>query len=140
MILWLKAIHIISFVAWFAGLFYMFRIFVYHSENKQSSEVTCLLKIMARRLYLYITMPAMIATMTFGIAMLVVQPSYLSFAWLQMKLVCVSGLLAYHFYIGYVRRRFLHDDVYLNSKQCRLRNEIPTIFLIAIVLLDVLRP
>ncbi len=139
-LLWLKALHLIAVVAMFAGLFYMFRLFVYHAENVGKPEVTDVLKSMALRLYRVITTPALIATFVFGLGMIALQPAYLSLGWFQAKLVLVLGLAGYHGYVGRVRRRFAADDVYLTSRQCRLRNEIPTLFLIAIVLLAVLRP
>jgi putative membrane protein len=140
MYLWLKALHIISLVAWFAGLFYMFRLFVYHTENKDSAEVTTLLKTMARRLYFFITMPAMVGTLGFGILLIFENPDLLKMKWLHWKFLLLLGLFHYHFYIGKVLRRFAKDDVYLTSKQCRIRNEVPTFFLITIVLLAILKP
>ena len=139
-LLWLKALHLIAVVAWFAGLFYMFRLFVYHAENAAKPEVTDVLKTMAGRLYRVITTPALIASFVFGLGMVALQPGYLSLGWFQAKLGLVLGLAGYHGYVGRVRRRFAADDVYLTSRQCRIRNEVPTLFLIAIVLLAVLRP
>ncbi len=140
MILWLKALHLIAVVAWFAGLFYMFRLFVYHAENADKPEVAEVLKGMAYRLYRVITTPAMIASFVFGLGMIALHPPYLALGWFQAKLVLLLALGGYHGYIGKVRRRFAADDIYLTSRQCRLRNEIPTLFLIAIVLLAVLKP
>ncbi len=140
MILWLKALHLIAVVAWFAGLFYMFRLLVYHAENADKPDVADVLKLMAHRLYRGITTPALIGTFVFGLAMVALNPAYLEAGWFLAKLVLVFGLAGYHGYVGRVRRRFAADDVYLTSRQCRIRNEIPTLFLIAIVLLAVLRP
>ena len=137
---WLKALHLIAMVAWFAGLFYMFRLYVYHAENKENPDITGLLKIMERRLYRYITVPAMFTTWVFGLAMLVVNPGYFNFGWIHAKLTLLAGLTYYTYYIGMVLKKFAVDNVYLSSKQCRIRNEIPTIFLITIILLAVLRP
>ena len=103
LVLWLKALHLIAMVAWFAGMFYMFRLFVYHVENRDHPEVTALLKIMAARLYRYITTPAMIATFVFGIAMLVANPGYLKLGWVHLKLVLVLGLAGYHGFVGATR-------------------------------------
>jgi putative membrane protein len=138
--LWLKALHLIAVVAWFAGLFYMFRLLVYHAENRDKPEVAAVLKHMASRLYSVIATPAMLASFAFGLAMLTWTPAYLTLAWVHLKLVLLVGLLGYHLYVGHVMRRFAADDVYLTSRQCRVRNEIPTLFLVAIVLLAVLRP
>ena len=140
MILWLKAFHLIFMVAWFAGMFYIFRLFVYHAENRNNPDITALMKVMAGRLYRVIMTPAMIATWVFGIGMLVANPSVLKAPWLWLKLVLVLGFSAYHGYVGTVRRRFEADDVFLSPRECRIRNEIPTLFLIAIILLAVLRP
>ncbi len=118
----------------------MFRLFVYHAENADKPEVAEVLKGMAYRLYRVITTPAMIASFVFGLGMIALHPPYLSLGWFQAKLVLVLGLAGYHGYIGKVRRRFAADDIYLTSRQCRLRNEIPALFLIAIVLLAVLKP
>ena len=140
MALWLKALHLVAAFAWFAGLFYMFRLFVYHAENRARPEVAAVLKTMASRLYRIIATPAMLASFAFGLGMLTWSPAYLAAGWLRVKLVLLLGLLGYHLYVGRVLRRFAADDVYLTSRQCRVRNEIPTLFLVAIVLLAVLRP
>ena len=140
MILWLKALHLIFAIAWFAGLFYMFRLFVYHAENRDRAEVAEVLVVMASRLYRVITTPAAVASVVFGVGMLVWTPAYLDAGWFRAKLVLLAGLVAYHLYIGHVRRRFAAGDVYLTSRQCKIRNEIPTLFLIGIVILAVIRP
>ncbi len=138
--LWLKAFHLIFAVAWFAGLFYMFRLLVYQVENQDRPEVLAVLRTMAERLYRIITTPAMLLTLTFGVAMLAANPGYLSQAWVLAKLVLLAGLVTYSLYVARVRRRFAAGDFYLSSRQCRIRNEIPTLFLVGIVLLAVLRP
>jgi len=139
-VLWLKALHLIAMVAWFAGLFYMFRLFVNRVEQRDQPEVSAVLQGMAERLYRIITTPAMIATLVVGLSMLVLNPGYLTLTWIQIKLVLVAGLVGYHVYVGQVLRRFAAGDLYLTSRQCRIRNEIPTPFLVAIILLAVLRP
>jgi len=137
---WLKALHLISMVAWFAGLFYMFRLFVYHAERQHQPDAAELMKYAAARLYRIIATPAMFATWAFGLSMLIVTPAFLAQGWLQIKLALLLGLTGYHIYVGRVRARFAADDLYLTSKQCRLRNEIPTLLLALIVFLAVLRP
>jgi len=139
-VLWLKAFHLVAMVAWFAGLFYMFRLFVNRVDHRGQPQVEAALQGMAERLYRIITTPAMVATLVFGLAMLVVNPAYLRLGWVHAKLLLVAGLVGYHVYVGRVLRRFAAGDLYLDSRQCRLRNEIPTPFLVAIVLLAVLRP
>ncbi len=140
LVLWVKALHLIAMVAWFAGVFYMFRLLVYQAENKESPEVNAVLAVMAYRLYHVITAPAMIATLLFGVALLVANPDYLTHVWLWVKLVFVVALIGWTLYIGRVRKRFEAGDVYLTPRQCRMRNEVPLIFLVAIILLAVLRP
>jgi putative membrane protein len=139
-LLWFKALHLISMVAWFAGLFYLFRLFVYHAENREQAVVVALLKTMAYRLYFYITWPAMVGTLFFGFGLLAINPGYLQFGWMRAKLALVLCLVIYHFFCGGVRRRFQHDQVFLSSRACRLLNEVPTPLLIGIILLAVLRP
>ena len=138
--LWLKALHLIAMVAWFAAVFYMFRIFVYHTENRDEPAVVAVLETQAAKLYRIIGTPAMLATWVFGLAMLVTTPAYLRAPWLHAKLLRVAGLTGYWIYVGRVKDRFAAGDVYLSSRQCRIRNEVPTLFLIGIVLLAVLRP
>lgn len=140
MLLWIKALHLISMVAWFAGLFYMFRLLVYQVENRERDEVVAVLRVMSERLLRVITTPAMLATLIFGLGLLVLNPAYLTLPWIHVKLTLVAGLVGYHMYVARVRRRFELGDFYLTPAQCRVRNEIPTLFLIAIVLLAVLRP
>ena len=136
----MKALHLIAMVAWFAGVFYMFRLLVYQSENKDSPEVNRTLVVMAHRLYHAITVPAMLATLFFGVSLLLVNPDYLMHVWLWAKLLFVAALIGWTLYIGRVRKRFEAGDVYLTPRQCRVRNEVPLIFLVATVLLAVLRP
>jgi putative membrane protein len=140
LIVWQKALHLISVIVWFAGLFYMFRLFAYHTENADKPEVVEVLKTMENRLYRAIITPSLIATFFLGLWMIADNPGYLSKGWFRVKLVLVFGLAGYHGYMGRVRRRYSADDVYLTSAQCRIRKEIPTLFLIAIVLVAVLRP
>ena len=140
MLLWLKAGHLISMVAWFGGLFYMGRILVYHAENVGRTDMTDLLKLMARRCQRGISTPAMLGTLGFGLSMLALNPAYLGAGWLRLKLGFVVALVLYHLYMGRVRERFARDDVFLTSTQCRVRNELPLLALIPVVLLAVLRP
>ena len=102
---WFKALHIIAFVAWFAGLFYMFRLYVYHAENKDDKSITDLLKVMERRLYKIITVPAMVVTWIFGLSMLMLNPAYFNFGWVHTKLALLVGLSIYTLYIGSVLKK-----------------------------------
>ncbi|MCH2533368.1 MAG: protoporphyrinogen oxidase HemJ [Bdellovibrionales bacterium] len=138
--LWFKAFHLIGMVTWFAGLFYMFRLFVYHAENKDNKDITDLLKVMEMRLYKYITMPSMYFTVINGSILLYIQDHWLWSGWMHVKLVLIVALIVYTAYINRVRLKFKEDNVYLNSKQCRIRNEWPTPLLIIIILLAVFKP
>jgi putative membrane protein len=143
MYLWLKALHLISMVAWIGGLFYLFRLFAYQADNRDNPDVAAALKLLAERLYRTITTPGMIATWLFGLAMLASAPASLGLwtqPWLIAKLILVLGLSGYHGYAGRARRRFGADDVFLTSHQCRVRSGILTLLLVAVVLLAVLRP
>lgn len=140
MYLLFKALHLIAMVTWFAGLFYMFRLFVYWVENKENDKAAQILKTMSHKLYFYITFPSMVATVVFGLLLLSTVPGLLFATWMQIKLAFLTGLIAYHFYIGYALARFKRGDFYLTSKQCRFINEAPAVFLIVIVLLAVIKP
>jgi len=139
-----KALHIVGFVAWFAGLFYLVRIFVYHSEAKEKPEVEkdILVKqytIMEGRVYKIIATPAMIFTIFCGVGMLVTNPVYLTLGWMQIKLVFLGTLIAYHFYCKKIVDELAKGTNVNTSFQFRLLNEVPTLILIAIVLLAVFR-
>lgn len=129
-----KALHLVFMVAWFAGLFYMFRLFVYHVENQEKPEVVEVLTTMARKLYKIITVPAMVVTFVFGFAMVALNPGLFSQGWFHVKLLLVLLLAGYTGYIGKTRKRFARGDLFLTSKQCRLINEIPTFFLLVTIL------
>ncbi len=138
-----KALHIVGFVSWFAGLFYLARIFVYHVEanDRETTERNVLqaqYKIMAARLYRIITNPAMMITWTFGIAMLLMNPEYLKGGWMHIKLTLVVLLTGYHHYCKRIIKRLEGGNLEMNPFQLRLFNEIPSLFLLAIVLLAVL--
>lgn len=134
-----KSLHLIAMVTWFAGLFYMFRLFVYHVENKDKKDAVDVFKVMEHKLFFYITTPGMAATWLFG-SMLLMSASYNMtqnwFAWKFFMLICLTS---YHVYIGYTLKRFKKDDIFLTSKQCRILNEVPTIFLIGIICVAVYR-
>lgn len=138
-----KALHVVGFVSWFAGLFYLARIFVYHVEanDREMAERDVLQKqynIMAARLYRIITNPAMMITWTFGIAMLFMNPEYLKGGWMHVKLTLVVLLTGYHHYCKRIIKKIEEGTLEMNPFQLRLFNEIPSLFLLAIVLLAVL--
>jgi len=138
---WLRALHIIAVVTWFAGLFYIFRLYVYHVENAADAAVTKLLAVMERRLYRGICMPAMVLTVAFGLALWSSSWSgYLATGWFRIKLVGLVFLFGYHGYAGKVRRELAAGTCRLTSRQCRLINEVPTVLLLLIVIMAVVKP
>jgi putative membrane protein len=136
--LWIKSLHIIFMVAWYAGLFYLPRLFVYHAMTKDSVSLERF-KIMERRLYFGIMMPGMVLTAVFGVWLWL---GYgFSGAWLEAKLVLVLILLALHFYLGKLMSDFKHDRNKHGHVFYRWLNEIPALpLLIFIVILAVVKP
>lgn len=142
MYLYLKAFHLAFMVCWFAGLFYMFRLFVYHVESNEL-VVREQLKIMERRLYKFVT-PFMFLTIIFGLWIAYIfTDSFNNFGahrWLHIKIILVSLLVGYHYYCGFILKQLKEDRCKLNSRQCRLINEIPVLFLFSIIFLASLKP
>lgn len=138
---WLRALHIIAVVTWFAGLFYIFRLYVYDVENADDPKVLSVLRTMQRRLYRGICWPAMIITTTFGVWLWSTSWSgYLATGWFRVKLVALVFLFGYHFYAGKVRLDLAAGRCRLTSRQCRLLNEVPTVLLLLIVIMAVVKP
>lgn len=137
--LWIKALHIIAMVCWFAGLFYLPRLFVYHtmSEDEASRER---FSVMERKLYRGIMTPAMIATLVFGIALLVLVPGWMSQGWMHAKLTLVVLLVGYHHVCGAMYKRLAHGENTRSHVFYRWFNEAPVLLLIAIVILVVVKP
>ena len=136
-----KSLHLIAVISWMAGLLYLPRIFVYHSENSSNVEICKVFKIMERKLYFYIMYPAMLLSWIFGLALIhSVGTELLSALWMQVKFFLVIILTAYHFYLGSCLRAFSIDMNRLSSRYFRVINEIPTILLIFIVFFAILKP
>ncbi|GAB3470209.1 protoporphyrinogen oxidase HemJ [Azotobacter salinestris] len=138
--LWLKALHIIAVVCWFAGLFYLPRLFVYHamSEDLTSRERFC---VMERKLYRGIMNPSLIATLLLGIGLIALNPGYyFSQGWMHAKLTAVLLLIGYHHVCGLQLKRFANGETPHGHVFFRWFNEIPVVFLLAIVILVVVRP
>ncbi|NJK61760.1 MAG: protoporphyrinogen oxidase HemJ [Synechococcaceae cyanobacterium SM2_3_1] len=141
---WLKSFHLIGMVVWFAGLFYLVRLYVYHVEATEKPEpaqsiLTEQYQVMETRLYRLITTPGMIVTLVMAAGMLGVQPSLLREGWLHIKLLLVGGLVGYHFYCGWLMKQFSLAEYRLNSQQLRTLNEVPTLILVAVVCLAVFK-
>jgi len=135
-----KAFHVIAMVAWFAGLFYLPRLFVYHADTKDLISIERF-KIMERRLYYGISWPAAIFTLVLGLNLVLYNKNYyLHAAWFHAKLSLVILLCGYHLLCGHYVKAFANDKNIKTSKFYRFFNEIPTIFLILIVLAVEIKP
>ncbi len=136
--LWLKAFHIIFVVTWFAGLFYLPRLFIYHVEATDSPSLERF-KVMERRLFAIMTIGATLAA-TFGISMLIVAPVMLTLGWMHAKLTLVALLVGYHLWCYRLMRALAANANRHSSRWYRIFNEVPALLLISIVLLAVLKP
>jgi putative membrane protein len=141
---WFKALHLIGIVVWFAGLFYLVRLFVYHAEaNEQPEPAQTILKkqyeLMEKRLYNIITTPGMAVTVAMALGLIYTEPGILKSGWLHIKLSFVALLLIYHFYCGRIMRQLAKGECQWTGQQFRALNEAPTILLVVIVLLAVFK-
>ncbi|MCC5606824.1 protoporphyrinogen oxidase HemJ [Nostoc sp. CHAB 5834] len=141
---WFKAFHIVGFVVWFAGLFYLVRLFIYHVEaNLEPEPARTILKnqyqIMEKRLYYIITNPGMYVTIAMAIGLLTTEPDVLKEGWLHIKLLFVAILIGYHHYCARLMKKLAVDECGWNGQQLRALNEAPTVMLVAIVLLAVFK-
>ncbi|WP_120819692.1 protoporphyrinogen oxidase HemJ [Helicobacter pylori] len=139
--MWIKAFHVIAVISWMAALFYLPRLFVYHAENAHKKEFVEVVRIQEKKLYSFIASPAMSFTLITGILMLLIAPEmFKSGGWLHVKLSLVILLLAYHFYCKKCMRELEKDPTRRNARFYRVFNEIPTILMILIVILVVVKP
>lgn len=144
MYLIVKSVHIIGVVSWFAGLFYLVRLFVYYRETEEKPETDRKVlqpqySIMMSRLYNIITTPAMVITVVAGTIMLILNPSLFSAPWMIVKLCLIIGLLVYHWYCARIIRHLKNDVILWTSFRFRLFNEVATLFLVAIVFLAIMK-
>ena len=139
-----KSIHLIAVISWMAGLLYLPRIFVYHSEaiaNNKSEDLMSTFKTMERRLFIYIMNPAMILSWIFGVLLIhTIGMDNFGFLWLQLKLLFVVILTIYHFFLFQCLRKFAGNSNSFSPKFYRIINEIPTVLLIGIILVVVFKP
>jgi putative membrane protein len=136
---WIKALHVISVIAWMAGMLYLPRLFVYHADTPKGSPQSETFKVMERRLLKAIINPAMIATWLFGIAMVVMGDAW-NQKWLWAKLVLVLILSGLHGMFSRWQRDFANDANTRPAKFYRLINEVPTVLMILIVVLVIVKP
>lgn len=138
-ILWLKALHIFFMVAWFAGIFYLPRLFVYHAET-DSQTVRDQFKVMERRLWLFVT-PFAVLTLVFGLALIYTYGLdwFKVSTWLHIKLVLIIVLYAYHLYLWKLVKQFAADKIVHSSRYFRILNEAPVLILLSVVILAVVK-
>ena len=137
----LKALHLIAVISWMAGLLYLPRIFVYHVENNNDQNTSNIFKVMERKLYFYIMMPAMVLSWIFGLLLISsIGFDQLANKWLEIKLILVLILTIYHLFLGVCLKKFSIDKNTYSSKFYRIFNEVPTILLILIVFIVIFKP
>ena len=135
-----KSLHLIAVISWMAGLLYLPRIFVYHSEAEDKSQKT-VFKIMERKLYNYIMMPAMMLSWLFGVLLIhSLSFSVFSELWMQIKIISVVILTYYHFTLGKYLNDFAIDNNQKSPKFFRIYNEIPTVILIVVIFIVIFKP
>ena len=135
-----KSLHIIAFTAWMAGMFYLPRLFVYHCQVAPLSEASEKFKVMERKLLRIIINPAMMVTWILGGLMLYAMPDYLSQGWFHVKFLLVFILSGFHGFLARWRKDFMRDQNKHSERFYRWMNEIPTVLLVGIVFMVVLKP
>lgn len=137
---WFKAFHIISMISWMAGMFYLPRLYVYHADAVKNSDLSETFKVMERKLLRIIINPAMIATWVFGLAMLYANPVLVAGGWMHAKLTSVVLLQIFHAILARWRKAFLRDENIHSASFYRKVNEIPTVLMIVIVIMVIIKP
>ena len=136
-----KSLHLISVISWMAGLLYLPRIFVYHSQNSSKPIITDVFKVMEKKLFFYIMTPAMILSWLFGLLLIhEIGFEQLGQKWMILKLILVIILTIYHFYLGRILGKFKQDLNKHSHMYYRLINEIPTLLLIFIIFVVIFKP
>lgn len=137
---WLKAVHIMSIIAWMAGLLYLPRLFVYHSENRASKEFVQVVKLQEYRLFAYIMRPAMLASIITGAMLIIANTAvFKSGMWIHIKLTLVALMLIFHIACGIFASKMQRESCELSPRFFRVFNEVPTLLMIGIVLCAVLK-
>lgn len=137
---WFRALHVVAIISWMAGLLYLPRLFVYHADAEKGSELSETLKIMERKLLRIIMNPAMIVTWLVGLAMIYANTDLMQGGWMHAKLTCVVLMSGFHMALSKWRKAFLRDANTRGHKFYRKINEIPTVLMIAIVVLVIVKP
>ena len=142
--LWFKSLHIIGVIVWFSGLFYLVRLFIYHEESRNMEDklktaFNNQYTLMEKRLANIITTPGMILALSMAICMVIMQPSWLSEKWLQIKISFVLALVIYHYFCYKIMNSLQNGSSNISAKNLRLLNELPTLLLFIIVLLVIFK-
>ena len=139
---WILAFHVMSFISWMAMLFYQPRLYVYHKEHEANGACfTDVIKIQEEKLYSFIGVPALWATLLSGLAMIWLNPGlFQSGIWLHIKLSAVVLLILYHFSLGYFKKKLAAGTCTKSGKFFRVYNEVPTLLMIVIVIMVVVKP
>jgi putative membrane protein len=138
--LWIQALHIIAIISWMAAMLYLPRLFVYHADTKIGTPQSETFKIMEKRLIRYIGTPAMLATWIFGILMVVANPDVFQGGWMHVKFTLVFLLSAFHGMSAGWMKKFQRDENTKPARFYRVANEVPTILMITIVILAIVKP
>jgi len=138
---WILAFHVMSFTSWMAMLFYLPRLFIYHREHSDNVAFGEVVQIQEYKLYAYIGVPAMWATLLSGALMLYLNPAiFQSGGWMHVKLLFVAILVAYSFSLNSIRKKLIDNPEYKSGKYFRFYNEVPTLIMIVIVIMVVVKP
>jgi len=138
---WILAFHVMSFTSWMAVLFYLPRLFIYHREHSDNKAFGEVVEVQEYKLYTYIGVPAMWATIISGGVMLYLNPGiFQSGTWMYIKLLVLAFLIAYSFSLEAIRKKLIEDPEYKSGKYFRFYNEVPTLLMIIIVIMVVVKP
>ena len=137
---WIKSLHVIAIIAWMAGMLYLPRLFVYHSEAEPGSEKSETFKVMERRLYKFIMNPAMMAAWLFGGLMIWANTDLFSHGWMHLKLTAAVAMTGIHHVFGAWRKRFAADENQKSARFYKIWNEVPTALMIVIVIMAIAEP
>lgn len=138
--LWLKALHVISVMAWMAGLLYLPRLFAYHADTKSGSAQSEIFKVMELRLLRIIMNPAMMAAWLFGILMIVANPAFFDHGWMHVKFTLVIVMSVLHMIFAKWRKNFANDKNDKSVKFYKLWNEVPAAIMVVVVIMAVVEP
>ncbi len=138
--LWIKALHILAVMTWMAGVFYIFRLFAYHTKYRAGVETAAVFREMEWKMLRIVMLPAAIASIALGVTMLVLNTELFFDRWLQVKLAAVVGMIVYHWYAERTFARLKRDDYFLTESQARMMHVVPTVLLAIIVAMVVVKP